>query len=147
MGVLTLREITADSVRRICELQPCAGQERYVAPVSVSIAQAHFAPNAWFRAVYAGAEPVGFIMLRKESDGRTCFLWRLVIDCAQQGRGYGRGAVAEAIGEIKTWPGITTLVTSCGTGEGDPRSFYTRLGFRETGESGPSGEVILRLPL
>jgi diamine N-acetyltransferase len=142
-----LHEITAATVRRICELTPCAGQEQFVAPVAVSIAQAHFTPTAWFRAIYADEEPVGFVMLRKEPDKRTCFIWRLVIDCGHQGRGYGRAAVVHCIHEIRQWPGFVSLVTSCADGPGSPRGFYLKLGFTQTGEIGPSGEAILRMDL
>lgn len=100
-----------------------------------------------FRAIYVDQEPVGFVMLRKEADGRSCFLWRLVIECAHQGRGYGRTAVMLCIQEIHRWPGIVSLVTSCVVGPGDPRTFYLKRGFRETGETGPTGEVILRMDL
>jgi diamine N-acetyltransferase len=34
-------------------------QRSYVAPVAVTIAQAHFEPSANFRVVYAGDRPVG----------------------------------------------------------------------------------------
>jgi diamine N-acetyltransferase len=53
-GPVTLRDVTADTVRAICRLQVGPGQERFVASNAVSIAQAYFEPRAWFRAVYAG---------------------------------------------------------------------------------------------
>jgi hypothetical protein len=57
---VSLREITADTVREICRLRVAPGQEGFVAPVAESIAEAYFSPLAWFRAVYAGDTPVGF---------------------------------------------------------------------------------------
>ncbi len=62
-SVVTLREITADTVRRVSLLDVGPGQDNLVAPNAFSIAQAHFAPEAWFRAIYADEEPVGFAML------------------------------------------------------------------------------------
>ena len=56
---VTLREITAETVRAICNLDVAPEQRGYVAPNAVSIAQAHFQPRAWFRAVYAAETPVG----------------------------------------------------------------------------------------
>ena len=50
-AVVTLREITGDTVRTICALRVAPAQERLVAPNAVSIAQAHFEPGAWFRAI------------------------------------------------------------------------------------------------
>jgi diamine N-acetyltransferase len=60
---VSLQEITKETVRAICRLQVGPGQDRFVAPNAVSIAQAHFEPKAWFRAIHAGEEPVGFVML------------------------------------------------------------------------------------
>ena len=92
--VVTLREITAETVRTICDLEPHEAQNGFVAPNAVSIAQAHFNPAAVFRAIYADEEPVGFIMWRPEDDGANCFLWRFMIDRRHQGKGYGREAIA-----------------------------------------------------
>ena len=67
------REITADTVREICRLRVAPGQEGFVAPVAESIAEAHFSPLAWFRAVYAGDTPVGFVMLEDDPASRQYF--------------------------------------------------------------------------
>ncbi|MGD8472765.1 MAG: hypothetical protein PVH59_01500, partial [Anaerolineae bacterium] len=49
---VSLREITGETVREICNLSNTLTPPRkyMVAPNAVSIAQAHFSPNAWFRA-------------------------------------------------------------------------------------------------
>ena len=39
---VSLREITADTVREICRLRVAPGQEGFVAPVAESIAEAYF---------------------------------------------------------------------------------------------------------
>ena len=87
---VSLREITADTVREVCRLRVAPGQEGFVAPVAESIAEAYFSPLAWFRAVYAGDTPVGFVMLEDDAASRQYFLWRLLIDARHQGKGYGR---------------------------------------------------------
>ena len=58
-----LVEITAANYREAFGLKVHPGQERFVASNAVSIAQAHFHPEAWFRLVRAGGVPVGFAML------------------------------------------------------------------------------------
>ena len=60
---VSLREMTAQTVRDICDLSVALGQERFVAPNSVSIAEAYFSEKAWFRAIYADETPVGFLIL------------------------------------------------------------------------------------
>jgi diamine N-acetyltransferase len=60
---VSLREVSAKTVRDICHLSIAPGQERFVAPNSVSIAEAYFCEKAWFRAIYAEETPVGLLML------------------------------------------------------------------------------------
>lgn len=58
-----LREITRDTVRAICALEVDEPQKGLVAPNAISIAQAYFYDEAWFRAICARGEPVGFVMI------------------------------------------------------------------------------------
>ena len=57
-----LREITKETVRAICNLEVAGEQRGYVAPNAVSIAEAHFEPKHWMRAIYVDGEPVGFVL-------------------------------------------------------------------------------------
>ena len=75
MPEVTLREVTRETVRAICRRQVADDQRGFVAENAVSIAQAHFEPHAWFRAVYADEEPVGFVMLSDKPDEPEYFLW------------------------------------------------------------------------
>ncbi len=143
-----LREITQDSVRAICDLKVSKEQEQFVAPNSVSIAEAHFSSEAWFRAVYAGETPVGFIMLAKvpreeRASLGTHFLWRFMVDERFQGRGYGRRALESVIQCLREK--ANALHTSCREGKGSPKGFYEKMGFKETGKKLNNGEQILRL--
>jgi diamine N-acetyltransferase len=65
--LVTLREITADTVSAVIKLSVAEGQKGFVAPNAVSLAQALFAPQAWYRAIHLDDEPVGFVMLEDES--------------------------------------------------------------------------------
>jgi diamine N-acetyltransferase len=58
-----LREVSAETVRIIYQLEVSEAQKHFIAPNSVSIAQAYFEPKAWFSAIYADETPVGFLML------------------------------------------------------------------------------------
>lgn len=141
-----LREVTADTVREICRLTVAPGQEGFVAPNAVSIAEAYFEPNAWFRAIYADDAPVGFIMLEDDAANGEYSLWRLMIADGFQGRGYGRRAVGLLIEYVKTRPGASALMTSWVPGDGSPEPFYLKLGFVPTGEV-DDGEIVGRLGL
>jgi diamine N-acetyltransferase len=60
-ATVELREITKDSLAAVLELAVEPGQKQYVATNARSIAEAHFEPHTWFRAVYADHAPVGFV--------------------------------------------------------------------------------------
>jgi diamine N-acetyltransferase len=146
MERVELREITKDTVRDVLRVEVAEGQDAFVAPTSVSIAQAYFEPKAWFRAIYADGEPVGFVMLYDDPHKPAYYLWRLLIGADHQRRGYGRAAVEHVIEYVKTRPGATELLVSWVPAPGGPEAFYRDLGFEPTGEI-DHGEVVARLVL
>ena len=145
-SAITLREITGDTVRIICNLKVSDSQNKFVAPNAVSIAQAYFYETAWFRAIYADDTPVGFLMLYKDTVKPEYFLWRMMIDERYQRMGFGYKAMDLLIKYVKDLPNATELLTSCVPGDGSPEDFYNKLGFTRTGEM-DGIEVIMRLPL
>jgi diamine N-acetyltransferase len=145
---VTLREITADTVFGVCSLSDTLTEPKKssVATNAVSLAQAHFNKYAWFRAIYAGKAPVGFMMIVDDPDTPEYFLWRLMIAEPFHGRGYGRQAIQRLVEYVKTRPNAKELLVSCGQGEGSPEEFYLKQGFVPTGEI-DAGEIVLRMPL
>lgn len=142
---ITLREVTRDTVRAICRLEVAPEQRDFVAPNAVSISEAHFAPEAWFRAIYAGDEPVGFVMLSLKPDTPEFYLWRFMIAAPFQRRGYGAAALALAIDHVRRL-GAKALLTSTVPGPGTPRPFYEEHGFVANGQV-DDGEEVLKLDL
>ena len=68
-----LREITDENRDAVCALRVRKHQRHFVASVATSLEDAADEPeeNPWYRAVYAGDEPVGFVMLSlPDTDGR-----------------------------------------------------------------------------
>ena len=152
-AAVSLREITADTVRDICRLDVGADQRNLVAPNAISIAQAYFEPAAWFRAIYAGDTPVGFAMLYDPTrtpapdDGpEVCHLWRFMIDHGHQRRGFGAAALALLLDHVRTLPGVTRFRTSFVPAPGNASALYARVGFRLTGEV-DDGEQVMELAL
>jgi diamine N-acetyltransferase len=147
-AVVSLREITGETVRAICQLSDTLPepQTKMVAPNAVSIAQAHFEPRAWFRAIYADETPVGFVMLWDEPEKGAYYLWRLMIAGPHQRKGYARRAMEQLIEYVKSRPNATELKASYVPIEGGPADFYHSLGFEETGEV-DHGERVICLPL
>jgi diamine N-acetyltransferase len=146
-GEVSLRPVTKETARAIMALKVAPGQDRFVAPNAVSIAQAYFDREiAWFRGVYAGDEPVGFVMLEDDPAKGSYYLWRFMIDARHQRGGIGRRAIDLVIAHVRTRPGATELKTSVVPGEGSPGPFYEKLGFAYTGEV-DDGELVMRLGL
>jgi diamine N-acetyltransferase len=141
---VSLREVNAQTVRDICELSVAPGQERFVAPNSVSIAEAYFCENAWFRAIYADETPVGFLMLYDDPQKPEYHLWRFMIAESHQGKGYARRAMELLIEHVRERPMAEELVLSYVPGDGSPEGFYRGLGFEPTGEV-LEGEVVMSL--
>lgn len=151
MASVSLREITADTVQAICRLDVAPGQEGLVAPNAVSIAQAHFEPAAWFRAIYLDDEPVGFGMLYDptratlpEEGPGVAFLWRFMIDGRHQRRGYGRAALALFVAQARSLAGVNALRTSYVDKPGNASPLYLAAGFVPTGAV-DDGEIVLEL--
>lgn len=147
-SVITLREITEETLGPILRLKVTPEQEKYVASNAVSIAQAYFhRDNAWFRAIYADETPVGFLMLDDRPNEASYFLWRFMIDARYQKFGFGKRALKLLIEHVKTRPNATTLGVSCvPEGEGSPCPFYEKMGFVYTGEK-DEDELVMRLQL
>jgi diamine N-acetyltransferase len=143
---VSLREVTKETVRQICDLKVRDDQNKFVAPNAVSIAQAYFFDTAWFRAIYADDTPVGFVMLEKNTEKPEYFLWRMMIDARYQGEGFGREAMLLLIDYVRSLPNATELITSCVPGEGSPERFYSKLGFGRTGRMYDE-EIEMRLEL
>lgn len=145
-AVVTLDEVTGETVRAICRLEVGRAQFRFVAPNAVSFAEALFEPHAWYRAIAADGEPVGFLMLYDDPDEPVYYLWRFMIDARHQGKGYGAKAIEILVEHLRGRPRATELKTSWVPGEGSPEGFYRRLGFEPTGEI-DDGEVVAHLAL
>lgn len=147
---IQLREVTRSTVSAVCKLDAGDGGVQ-VAPNAVSIAQAHFQGEAWFRAAYDDETLVGFVMLYdptlvEQPEEPDFFLWRLMIDKAQQGKGYGRAVVEALVEHVRTRPGARRLLVSHVRGADKLPSFYRSLGFEYTGVES-EGELVMERKL
>lgn len=149
---VSLREITADSVRQITALAVAPEQQRFVASNAVSLAEALFNEEAWYRAIYLGDTPAGFVMLYDESLRSVppaelqIGLWRFMIDRSFQGQGIGAAALEQVIAHVRSKNLFTSLEVSYVPGPGCAERFYLRAGFQHTGRV-DNGEIVLELPL
>ena len=139
-----LREITAGNVRDVMRLSVRPEQESFVAPNAWSIAEAAYTDQRWLRAIYAGDDPVGLVLV-SERPGRY-YLWRFMIDATHQRLGYGRAAMQQVIDRVRGFDDGEELFLSFVPGEDGPEAFYRSLGFEPTGRE-HGGEHEMRLGL
>ena len=143
-STISLREVSANTVRAICRLEVSEEQKHFVAPNAVSFAEAYFEPKAWFRAIYADDTPVGFLMLYDNPEEVEYFLWRFMVDARYQKLGVGKRALDLLIDYVRTRPGARELKLSCHPGEDGPEPFYRKYGFSLTGEW-VGNEAVMRM--
>lgn len=150
--MVSLRPITDENRDAVLALRVRPGQLLFVSSVADSLAEAEEEPGGraiqW--AVYDGDTPVGFVMISDEVDGPgyiAQYLWKLLIDERYQRRGYGTTTLDLVADFFRSRPGVDTMWTSAGQGEGSPIPFYERYGFVRTGEIVFDDEVLLRLAL
>ena len=148
--VVDFRPVDGTNRAELEALRTAPEQERFVSPVTRSLAEAAEHPGArpitW--GIYDGATPVGFLMVAEDVEGppyEPNYLWKLLIDERHQRSGYGSAAVAFVVGRMRA-RGVEALTVSAGEGDGSPIPFYERLGFVRTGEIWDD-EVVLRLEL
>jgi diamine N-acetyltransferase len=138
----------------VLAIRVAPAQVRFVGTVAGALEDAREIPEGkpWYRAIYVGDRPVGFVMLSWNVTPEPpriigpWFLWKLLIDERHQGRRYGREAV-RLVADIVRGNGATELLTSCVPGDDGPEPFYRRIGFSPTGELDENGEIVLALDL
>ena len=146
---ISFREIDEHTILDVIRLSNTLleNQNKAVASNAISIAQAHFAKNAWFKAIYAGETLVGFIMLNNEPiqelEGiKHTYLWRFMIGGKFQKKGYGKAALELLINKLRE-QGYEKLIASCVDTDYGPLEFYKRLGFTETGRYDGNEKIIM----
>ena len=144
-GGISLCEVTEGYVREICDLAVSPSQQAFAAPNGTSIAQAHFSDKAWFRDIYEGDNPVGFLMLEENLEEPEYYLWRFMIEARYQGNQFGCRAMELLIALVADRPNAKELLTSVVQKPGGPQEFYEMLGFRLTGDY-EDGKAMMNLP-
>jgi N-acetyltransferase len=149
------QEITDDNLGDVVTLNPGAVGERMIATNAASIARAAYSKNAVPRALFSGDTLVGFIMLydptidaaralKDEAAPDVIVVWRVMIDFALQGRGFGKMAMYQAWRYALSRPGCTRVQLHCSLEQGNAAPFYLALGYVDTGEV-DDGESVMEI--
>jgi diamine N-acetyltransferase len=124
-------------------------QERLVASVMDSLADAERYPGAVPLGVFASGTLVGFMMGQLIPSGSWAgdyLVWSYLIDANHQGRGFGRAGMVGAM-EVAVAAGAYGLRIACDPKNSIARSLYESLGFVDQGTTNDDGEHELRLEL
>ena len=146
MIMITLCEINEDNFDAIVKMEVAPEQKRFLASNAHSLAQCWLyreAGDVFPRAIHADGEPVGFLLFDADFEERFLSIWRVMIDCRHQGKGYGTEALRIALAEAAQCGRFDYATLDCS--EDNPAAHvYTKLGFRPTGEIN-RGSVEYRL--
>ncbi|MEO8506841.1 MAG: hypothetical protein ABI593_04355 [Betaproteobacteria bacterium] len=85
--MVTLREITAETVRAVTQLAVLPEQRRFVAANAASLAQALFSEEAWYRAIHTGDTLAGFHPTGRVDEGEVVLELHLARYAADAGAG------------------------------------------------------------
>lgn len=155
---MELREITWDNFIACIELQVKEEQKQFISSNQHALAEAYLASKEGqviiTFAIYKEETLVGFVMMYyDDGDGNLEYssygVFKFMIDARHQGKGYGREAMAQIISYIQTMPLGKARVIEL-TYKPDnvaAKRLYAGLGFVETGNIHPSGEVCAELVL
>jgi diamine N-acetyltransferase len=150
MSDISFVEVGLENLWAVCRLSGTLtkAQQRCVAPNSYSVAEGLLTgADAWFRAVYLGDVPIGFVMVNTGTDqtgpddGPSVYLWRFMIARPYQRKGYGNAVLDLLVDKFKS-EGRSVMYTSCHMGRVSPYKFYISYGFTDTGEIDDDEEVL-----
>ena len=158
-----LEELNKYNVWDVLELTVKKEQESFIAGNEWSLVHAYVG-NKTEGAVYPFGifdddKAVGFLMIAYDY-GEVCndpdapeisknnyFLWRLMIDQEEQGKGYGKKAVELALEFVKTFPhGRADYCWLCYDKNNEvARKLYLSMGFQEIGEQDDDINAVIKL--
>ena len=144
MARVTLEPIDEENHKALRALRVHPRQENFVATVEASLADAYVYPDAEFRGVFAGDEPVGYVMIFPfDRDGlRVVNIVRLMIAAPHQGRGLGRAALETTLAWIRGLTPDVDLIRISVVPENEVAlGLYLSFGFETKGME--DGEVAL----
>lgn len=133
---VTLKCITEDNFLDAFHLKLRKDQEEFVSHPIRSLAQAYVYRNQCQPfGIYQDEEMVGYVMVIYDYDVPEYDIWHMMIDRAQQGKGYGKEALKRVLEYIATKPfGESNRVAlTCNKQNIPGLTLYQSLGFEATG--------------
>ena len=131
-----LKAITEENFTDAFHLKLAPGQETLVSHPIRSLAQAYvYRDQCQPFGIYAAGKMVGDAMVIYDYDIPEYDIWHMMIDAAEQGRGYGKDALDRVIDYIRTKPfgSSNRVALTCNKQNPVARKLYESKGFSATG--------------
>jgi diamine N-acetyltransferase len=142
---INLRPVNRDNWRDIAKLKVAETQREFVAEPTYYLAMCSYGEIWHPLAIYFGEQVVGFMMWGVDTADGSCWLGGIIIDQAQQRKGFGRQAIRTAITMLAQQHGLKNFALSYSP-TNPAKRLYHELGFKETDEC-EDDEVVARLSL
>ena len=133
---IELKAITEENFIDAFNLRLAPGQEDSVSHPIRSLAQAYvYRDQCQPFGIYANGKMVGYVMVIYDYDVPEYDIWHMMIDEAEQGKGYGSAALDRVIEYIRTKPfgDSGRVALTCNRNNPIARQLYERKGFSATG--------------
>ena len=133
---IELKAITEENFIDAFNLKLAPGQEDFVSHPIRSLAQAYvYRDQCQPFGIYANGKMVGYVMVIYDYDVPEYDIWHMMIDEAEQGKGYGSAALDRVIEYIGTKPfgDSGRVALTCNRNNPIARQLYERKGFSATG--------------
>ena len=133
---IELKAITEENFIDAFNLRLAPGQEDSVSHPIRSLAQADvYRDQCQPFGIYANGKMVGYVMVIYDYDVPEYDIWHMMIDEAEQGKGYGSAALDRVIEYIRTKPfgDSGRVALTCNRNNPIARQLYERKGFSATG--------------
>lgn len=142
MASLSFSPISRENWQAVVRLSILPQQEQFLWSNASSLVECLYETDAAMQAyaISANEQAIGLLVFGTDtSDFSACFVYHLMIDASQQGKGYGAKAMHWLIARCK---GQYQAIRLSYEPENDAaRQFYTKLGFQETGINADWGEM------
>jgi diamine N-acetyltransferase len=130
-----LTAVNKENWLKCAHLELHESQKDYLASNLATIAESKFEPHYVLRAITLEGKIIGMLAYCPEVDEPIeglYWLFRIMLDCRYQGRGYGKQAIIKAVEEMKVI-GATRIHTMCKPENLGAKKTYLDLGFRQIG--------------
>ena len=133
--MIHLEKITEENFIDAFNLKLAPGQEAFVSHPVRSLAQAYvYRDQCQPFGIYADEKMVGYVMVIYDYDVPEYDIWHMMIDEAEQGKGYGSAALALVLDYIKAKPfgSSDRVALTCNKENENASALYQKLGFAPT---------------